>query len=248
MYGDTVDGRAAVFSWICEQMALRHAGSDKPIVCIMDGEEPRKGVHVFARIAEVLSLRRPDITLLLVEGASKASFLPQLGIDLGGLKNLRIMPNSPDARQFLAATKILLMPSLMENAGLVAMEAMFNGIPVVASNRGGLPETIGEAGFLLDIPARYTPETANYPRPRRLSLGWRRSSVCGTTRRSTSAAAVSPASTPSNGIRIAWPHLSRVLQPNHPSARPAAGAFGGHEGMSETENKQPSGEMGHCGQ
>ncbi len=39
MYGDTVDGRAAVFSWICEQMALRHAGSDKPIVCIMDGEE-----------------------------------------------------------------------------------------------------------------------------------------------------------------------------------------------------------------
>ncbi len=125
--------------------------------------EPRKGVHVFARIAEVLSRRRPDIRLLLVEGASKASFLPQLGIDLGGLKNLRIMPNSPDARQFLAATKILLMPSLMENAGLVAMEAMFNGIPVVASNRGGLPETIGEAGFLIDIPARYTPETRELP-------------------------------------------------------------------------------------
>ncbi len=39
MCGDAVDGRAAVFGWICEQMALRHAGSDKPIVCIMDGEE-----------------------------------------------------------------------------------------------------------------------------------------------------------------------------------------------------------------
>jgi hypothetical protein len=39
MNGDAIDGRAAVFSWICEQMALRHAGSDKPIVCIMDGEE-----------------------------------------------------------------------------------------------------------------------------------------------------------------------------------------------------------------
>jgi hypothetical protein len=37
--GDEVDGRAAVFAWICEQMALRHAGSDKPIVCIMDGEQ-----------------------------------------------------------------------------------------------------------------------------------------------------------------------------------------------------------------
>ena len=58
---------------------------------------------------------------------------------------------------------MLLMPSLMENAGLVAMEAMLNGIPVLASNRGGLPETIGDAGFLLDIPARYTPEAREVP-------------------------------------------------------------------------------------
>ena len=73
------------------------------------------------------------------------------------------MPNAPDARSFHAVTKVLLMPSLMENAGLVAMEAMLNGIPVLASNRGGLPETIGDAGFLFDIPANYTPETRDLP-------------------------------------------------------------------------------------
>jgi hypothetical protein len=38
-YGDEVDGRAAVFSWMSEQLAARHRGNDKPIVCIMDGEE-----------------------------------------------------------------------------------------------------------------------------------------------------------------------------------------------------------------
>jgi hypothetical protein len=37
------------------------------------------------------------------------------------------------------------MPSLMENVGLVAMEAMINGIPVLGSTRGALPETIGGA-------------------------------------------------------------------------------------------------------
>ena len=37
--GDEVDGRAAVFGWISEQMAARHTESNKPIVCIMDGEE-----------------------------------------------------------------------------------------------------------------------------------------------------------------------------------------------------------------
>jgi hypothetical protein len=37
--GDEVDGRAAVFGWISEEMAARHRGSNKPLVCIMDGEE-----------------------------------------------------------------------------------------------------------------------------------------------------------------------------------------------------------------
>ena len=54
-----------------------------------------------------------------------------MGIDLSGVKNVRIMPNTPDPRQFYAVTKLLLMPSLMENAGFVAMEAMSNGIPVL---------------------------------------------------------------------------------------------------------------------
>ncbi len=101
--------------------------------------------------------------LLVVEGAGPARCMPQLGIDFGGLKNIKMMSNTPDARQFYAVTKLLLMPSLMETAGLVAMEAMINGIPVLGSNRGGLPETIGDAGLLFDIPARYTPETREVP-------------------------------------------------------------------------------------
>ena len=104
--------------------------------------EPRKGVLIFVRIAQVLAARRPDIRLLIVEGASKARFLSQLAIDLARLPKICITPNTPDARRFLAQSKMLLMPSLMENAGLVAIEAMFNGIPVLASTRGGLPETI----------------------------------------------------------------------------------------------------------
>jgi len=43
------------------------------------------------------------------------------------------------------------------------MEAMLNGIPVLAGTRGGLPETVGDGGFLLDIPARCTMETRDIP-------------------------------------------------------------------------------------
>jgi len=48
-------------------------------------------------------------------------------------------------------TRILLVPSQWEEAfGRVAAEAHFSGIPVVASNRGGLPESVGSGGLLLD--------------------------------------------------------------------------------------------------
>jgi glycosyltransferase involved in cell wall biosynthesis len=45
---------------------------------------------------------------------------------------------------------LFVLPSFEEGFGLPALEAMSAGIPVIASNRGALPELIGEAGLLVD--------------------------------------------------------------------------------------------------
>ena len=37
--GEEINGRAGVFGWIADEMSERHGQSDKPIVCIMDGED-----------------------------------------------------------------------------------------------------------------------------------------------------------------------------------------------------------------
>jgi hypothetical protein len=74
------------------------------------------------------------------------------------------MPITTDPRRFWSLTKILLMPSLWwETQGLVAVEAMINGIPVVGSDRGALPETLGGAGIALPLPERLTPVSRILP-------------------------------------------------------------------------------------
>ncbi len=87
--------------------------------------------------------------------------LPELRMILGGDGPLRnptkasgnvILPGHISGRaEFFAALDLFLMPSRSEAWGLAALEAMAHGVPVIASNTGGLPEMIAanETGWLV---------------------------------------------------------------------------------------------------
>jgi glycosyltransferase involved in cell wall biosynthesis len=146
----------------------------RPERVIADRRQPRyatfiaplleKGVFYFARIASELARLRPDIEVLVVIGRGEESWLDRTGLALRGLPNLTVMPTTTDPRQFWAVTRALLAPSLWEEAFMrVAAEAMLNGIPTLASRRGALPDTLGNSGFLFEIPPLYTPTSTRPP-------------------------------------------------------------------------------------
>ncbi|KAK9768398.1 hypothetical protein K7432_000999 [Basidiobolus ranarum] len=93
-----------------------------------------KGFHIFLDLAKSL----PHVTF----GAVKSwSLLPNQVDILSAQKNIRILETFRDMDNLWRKTKILLVPSVWcEAFGLIVVEAMLRGIPVLASNIGGLPE------------------------------------------------------------------------------------------------------------
>jgi glycosyltransferase involved in cell wall biosynthesis len=123
-----------------------------------------KGVFAFARIADELGRRRPDIPLLVVEGSGTERTLVDCGLDLRAHGNISLMAHTPDPRIFWGVTRICVMPSLRwESQPLVAIEAMTNGVPVVGSDRGGMPEALGDSGIVLGLPSRLGPAARELP-------------------------------------------------------------------------------------
>lgn len=117
-----------------------------------------KGVTVIARLAEELGKHFPDIPLEVVESRGSGRLLIQAGFaggfDLRRHRNLFLRPVTRLPREIYRTTRVLLVPSVAEEASArVVAEALINGIPVIASDRGGLPENCGEGGFIIPLPS-----------------------------------------------------------------------------------------------
>ena len=142
------------------------AASRDPIFTTMINPSPEKGLMLVARLAQEMSVQRPDLAMLFIESRGSVGRLVQAGLaggfDLRQHENLMLSPPLPQPKEIYAATRVLLVPSLWnEPAGRVAAEALLNGIPPLVSDRGGLPEMCQGAGFSLHIPPEITPQSTH---------------------------------------------------------------------------------------
>lgn len=113
----------------------------------------KKGVEIAFRLAE----HRPDVQFDIVRywsgagAANKGWDTHTLSARARAAGNITLHAPTNDMRRLYSRARLLLAPSQWEEAwGRVATEAQINGIPVLASNRGGLPESVGPGGILVE--------------------------------------------------------------------------------------------------
>lgn len=125
------------------------AGERLPVIVHISNYRPVKRatdvVRVFARVAAELPAR-----LVLVGDGPDLGHAIDLARELGVLDRVRLIGVVDDVAPYLRGADLLLLPSQNESFGLVAMEALAAGVPVIASRVGGLPEVVqhGVSGYL----------------------------------------------------------------------------------------------------
>lgn len=66
------------------------------------------------------------------------------------LSNVKIVKWVNDMREVYSKSRLIIMPVVWEDPGpRLPIEAGINGIPTIASNRGGIPESVGRGGILI---------------------------------------------------------------------------------------------------
>ncbi len=122
-----------------------------------------KGISIFLALADRLPTF--DFGVLPGWGTTSADRAA-----IAARTNIATLPNCRHIAEFLGRTRVLLMPSLWyEGFGLTVMEAMLHGIPVIASDAGGLVEAKMGTPFVAHTPAikRYEPvfDEHSLPKP-----------------------------------------------------------------------------------
>lgn len=124
-----------------EKLVL-HVSNFRPVKRVRDV------VKVFARVAREV----PSRLVFIGDGPDRPEAADEARLQ-GVTDRVVFLGKQDSVAEIMACADLLILPSQNESFGLVALEAMASGVPVIASSAGGLPEVVdnGETGFLAHV-------------------------------------------------------------------------------------------------
>lgn len=124
----------------------------RPVLLAAARMNPEKGYdHLLAALPRVLA-QVPDLVLLIAGGGPLEPRYQALIAASGLERSVRFLGFRNDIPDVIAASDVLVLPSLSEAFGLVLAEALYLGVPVVASRVGGIPEIVDDGVDGLLVP------------------------------------------------------------------------------------------------
>ncbi|GDX65829.1 N-acetyl-alpha-D-glucosaminyl L-malate synthase BshA [Chlorobiota bacterium] len=143
-----------------KEKILMHVSNFRPVKRVLDT------IYILQEVLKIL----PAKLVLVGDGPDRAE-AERLARDLGIWEHVKFLGKQNALPEILSAADVFLLTSQSESFGLAALEAMSCGVPVVATNIGGIPEVIthDESGFIAELGdikrmAKYTLDLLTHPR------------------------------------------------------------------------------------
>ncbi|KKG86211.1 hypothetical protein DU57_02580 [Methanosarcina mazei] len=136
------------------QRYQKHLSIKKPALLYMGLLSRIKGVDVLLNAMPIIVKEEPDVHLYIAGSGSEYENLVKIVEDLNLVNHVTFLGfvSGIEKYSFYNSIDICILPSIYESFGIVSLEAMACGKPVIASNTGGIPDVVedGKTGLLFE--------------------------------------------------------------------------------------------------
>lgn len=143
-YGNRAETREALKAKFGAEPSMRHVGWAGRLTAV-------KAPEIFIEAAAIVKDKVPDVRFALFGEGELGPKLLAMRDRLGLSDRLQFAGARHQLRDFLASLDLFVHTSLNEGFGIVLLEAMASGVPVIGAAVGGVPEVLddGRAGVLV---------------------------------------------------------------------------------------------------
>ncbi|WP_437223435.1 glycosyltransferase family 4 protein [Planctomicrobium sp. SH661] len=123
-----------------------------PVIGTAGPLEAGKGLKHFLKAAAEVLKTHPQTLFLIAGSGPEERTLRRMASELGVAHAVSILPNLLDFDAALRAMDVFVLPALKQGLGSIMLEAMGRGLPVIATESGGVFSVVGEGATGLLVP------------------------------------------------------------------------------------------------